>query len=240
MVNNMYGFLELLKERKLNDFNYDLLNEGLIMSVEYDIFINKMNDVLRKYDINGLCDLYIGKDRVILRINENDIHKRKSFYEQFTNLLNQTGYYVSNYKIDNKIYNQDVDILTFINNINFILYLNKRFDSETGYIPEFLFHVTESKYFEKIMKRGLINKSKKYIENHPERIYLFDNLDDCYDYIDFKELLDFIIFKIDAKTLKNIKLYKDPKYQPTIMAYYTYDNIPPYSIEKVKMEYDGV
>jgi len=37
--------------------------------------------------------------------------------------------------------------------------------------------------------------------------------------------------KIDVKTLKNIKLYDDPKYQPTINAYYTYDNIPPFSME---------
>ena len=228
----LYGFLELLKEKKLSEFNYNLLNEGLIMSVEYDVFIDKMNNTLRRYNVNGSCDLYIGKDRIILQINEKDTHKRKSIFQHFTNLLNQTGYYVSNYKIDNKIYNQDIDILTFISNINFILYLNKRFDSESGYIPEFLFHVTENKYLEKIMKQGLIGKSKKYIENHPERIYLFDTLEDCYGYIDFKELSDFIILKIDAKTLKNIKLYDDPKFQPTIKAYYTYDNIPPYSIEK--------
>ena len=75
----MYGFLELLKEKKLSEFNYDLLNEGLIMSVEYDVFIDKMNDIFRKYNVNGSCDLYVGKDRIILQINENDIYKRKSF-----------------------------------------------------------------------------------------------------------------------------------------------------------------
>ena len=230
----MYGFLELLKEKKLSEFNYDLLNEGLIMSVEYDVFIDKMNDIFRKYNVNGSCDLYVGKDRIIIQINENDIYKRKSFFKHFTNLLNQTGYYVSNYKIDNTFHIGDVDSLIFINNINFILYLNKRFDSESGYIPEFLFHVTENKYLEKIMKRGIINRSKKYIENHPERIYLFDKLNDCYDYIDFKNLSDFVILKIDVKTLRNIKLYDDPKYQPTIKAHYTYDSISPYSIVIIK------
>ena len=228
----MYGFLDLLREKKLNEFNYNLLNEGLIMSVDYVIFISKMNDILKKYNINGYCDLYIGKDRIIFKIDENDIHKRKIFFQNLSNLLNQTGYFVSNYKInDDKLEIGDVDISLFVNNSNLLLYLNKRFDSESGYIPEFLFHVTENKYFDKIIKQGIINKSKKYIENHPERIYLFSNLEDCYDYIDFKELSDFTILKIDVKTLKNIKLYDDPKYQPTINAYYTYDNIPPFSME---------
>jgi len=231
----MYGFLELLKEKKLNEFNYNLLNEGLIMSVDYVIFISKMNDILKKYNINGYCDLYIGKDRVILKIDENHIYKRKIFFQNLSNLLNQTGYFVSNYKInDDKLEIGDIDISLFVNNSNLLLYLNKRFDSEYGHIPEFLFHVTENKYLDKITKQGIINKSKKYIENHPERIYLFSNLEDCYDYIDFKELSDFIILKIDVKTLKNIKLYDDPKYQPTINAYYTYDNIPPFSIEIIK------
>jgi hypothetical protein len=231
----MYGFLELLREKKLNEFNYNLLNEGLIMSVDYVIFISKMNDILKKYNINGYCDLYIGKDRVILKIDENHIYKRKIFFQNLSNLLNQTGYFVSNYKInDDKLEIGDIDISLFIKNSNLLLYLNKRFDSESGYIPEFLFHVTENKYLDKITKQGIINKSKKYIENHPERIYLFSNLENCYDYIDFKELSDFIILKIDVKTLKNIKLYDDPKYQPTINAYYTYDNIQPFSIEIIK------
>ena len=55
-----------------------------------------------------------------------------------------------------------------------------------------------------------------------------------YDYIDFKNLSDFVILKIDVKTLRNIKLYDDPKYQPTIKAHYTYDSISPYSIVIIK------
>ena len=230
----MYGFLELLKEKKLNEFNYGLLKEGLIISVDYNVLITRMNNTLRKCNVNGFCDLYVGKDRVILQIDENDINKRKHFFDIFSNLLNQTGYYVSNYKVNNELKIGNVDVLTFIENSILIIYLNKKFDSESGHVPEFLFHVTENKFLEKIMKQGIINKSKKFIENHPERIYLFDDLDDCYDYVEFKELTDFSILKIDSKTLKCIKLYHDPKYQPSITAYYTYDNIPPYTIEILK------
>ena len=228
-----------MKEKKLSEFNYNLLNEGLIMSVEYDMVIDKMNDILKKNDVNGECNLHVGKDRVVIQIDEKNINKRKSFFANFINLLNQTGYYVSNFKINNKIYIGDIDILKFIENSNIILYLNKKFDSVSGGVPEYLFHVTENKYIEKIKTKGLVNKSKKYIENHPERIYLFGSLDDCYDYINFKELSDFSILKIDVKTLKNIKLYDDPKYQPTIKAYYTYDNIKPYSIEFIKIANDA-
>ena len=229
----MYGFLELLKEKKLTEFNYDLLNEGLIMSVNYDVFINKMNIIIKKHDLKGYCDLYVGKDRIIIQIDDENIQKKKLFYDEFNNLLSQSGYYISNYKINNKVYIGDMDILKFIKNSNLIIYLNKKFDSEEGNIPEFLYHVTENKYLEKIEKRGLINKSKNFIEKHPERIYLFGKIEDCYDYIEFKDLIDFSILKIDIKTIKNIKLFIDPKFWPTIKAYYIYDNIPPYSIEKM-------
>jgi hypothetical protein len=59
-------------------------------------------------------------------------------------------------------------------------------------------------------------------------------VDDCYDFIDFKELKDFVILKIDVKTLNNIKLHEDPKFVPYVKAYYTYENIPPYSIIKIE------
>jgi hypothetical protein len=82
-----------------------------------------------------------------------------------------------------------------------------------------------------IKKNGLINKSKNFVENHPERIYFFYNIEDGYDYANFKNLFDFSLLKIDCKTLNNIKLFEDPKYYPYVKAYYTYDNIPPYAIE---------
>lgn len=238
----VYGFLDLLREKCLSNFNYELLKEGLIKSCEYDFSIDKINNLINKYNLIGICKMYIIKDRIYFEINDDDTNKKKKFFSEFLILLNNIGYFISNYKINNKIENNAIDLLTFINNKSVIVYLNKKFDNESVNIPEFLFHVTEEQYIERIRRYGLINKSKKYIENHPERIYFFDNINSCYEYIDFKQILNPIILKIDVKTLnklklnffnkekENIKLHIDPKYQPFINAYYTYDNIPPYSI----------
>lgn len=233
----MYGFLELLKEKRLSEFNYELLNEGLIKSVDYDFAIDKINNLLNKYEVEGKCSLYEGKDRLILLIEDLNIYHKKIFYPNFISLLNNLGYYMSNYKIGHgNIENSKIDLIEFINNNNtIIIHLNKKFDTEIGHISEFLYHVTEKQNIGRIKKRGLIDKSKNFIENHPERIYFFVNVDDCYDYIEFKNLgINYHILKIDIKTLNNIKLYEDPKYVPYVKAYYTYDNIPPYSIEIIK------
>jgi len=229
----MYGFLELLKEKKLSEFNYNLLKEGLIKSCEYDFAIDKIVDLLNKNNINGTCKLYSGNDRICLNVDESNIYNKKSFYKFFINLLSVLGYFMSNYKLNNKIKNDTISFNDFIKNDTIIIYLNKKFDSEANNVPEFLYHVTEETYLNKILRYGLINKSKKYIENHPERIYIFKYIKDCYEYIDYKQISNPIILKIDVKTLNNIKIYYDPKYQPLISAYYTYDNIPPYSIIKL-------
>jgi hypothetical protein len=241
----LYGFLDLLREKKLSEFNYDLLKEGLIKSSEYSITIDKINDLINKHNLNGMCKMYVINDRILVEINDNNINNKVKFFNDFLKLLDVTGYFVSNYKINNQLINQNIDLQTFTNNSIVIIYLNKKFDSEAGVIPEFLYHVTEEKYIDRIRRYGLINKSKQYIENHPERIYFFENINNCLEYIDFKQIINPIILKIDVKTLNNlkikniigdeverIKLYNDPKYQP-INAYYSYDNIPPYSIVEI-------
>lgn len=230
----LYGFLELLRENQLNEFNYDLLIEGLIISANYDKAISIINNLIKKLNINANCDMYKGNDRIILTINEDDIYKKKEFYTELLKILNITGYYISNYKKNGKLL-KTVDYPTFIKN-KLIVYLNKKYDvikydKENGEnIPEFLYHVTEEDFLKKIEKSGLIPKTKNFIQDHPERIYLFKNLSDCYDFIDNKNCKDPVILKIDVKVLYYLKLYEDPKYKG-IEAYYTYDNIQPFALE---------
>ena len=88
-------------------------------------------------------------------------------------------------------------------------------------------------------------KSKKKIEYHPERIYLFDSLEDAKFYADEIKLgVDFmakeikpVIIKVDMRIVKNIKLYIDPKY-PGKDAYYTYDNISFMALKEIILEKD--
>lgn len=111
---------------------------------------------------------------------------------------------------------------------------NKRFDFEDKGIKTKLYHLTNKKYLSKIKNKGLIPKSKKIIDNHPDRIYLFDSIDNLENFYEnikhFNNNYESIKLEINVKSLPKLKLYKDVKF-PNYDAYYTYDNIPPYSIK---------
>ena len=212
---------------------YHKLNEGLISSWSYSIFFNKLFDLMGDFDLNrndmGIHKgIYVFFDRVDLT---------KKFISKFYDLLNVAGYHVANYYIktdDGDLVKQkngkplDKDLYKDRWNIQF--HLNKKFDDVVDEYVRYLYHVTEDKYLRKIKKSGLIPHSRQKIEYHPDRIYVFDEEDNAKDFID---LLDknkkYSILKIDRDKIKyELKLYNDPKFFTP--AFYTYENIPPYSI----------
>jgi len=223
----------------LENFNYDLMNEGLIRSADYDISIEKFNNLLKKYKLKGNSHLYPYKDRIQLDVYGLGFMKNvKNFYNEFKSLLNLLGYYVSAFSIDDDISKkQDVSLLDFFNNDALRVWINKKFDYEKG-TPEKLYHITYKKNINNIQKKGLIPKSKSLIENHPDRIYLFFDVDDAKNFTVLRGLysddLEFVLLEIDTKLLKYLKLYQDPKFGKNILAFYTYDNIPPNSLKIVE------
>ena len=86
------------------------------------------------------------------------------------------------------------------------------------------YHATERSVLPKILKNGLIPKSKG---NFPERIYLGKSLNDIKDMVE-GNLKDMVILKVDVSNVKLFKLYRD---QRNSTAVFTYDNIPPSQIE---------
>ncbi|MFW6225610.1 MAG: hypothetical protein ACOC3V_01460 [bacterium] len=214
------------------DKNSKLLFEGLIYSFPYSKFKEKLSNILTKYKITGF-DLIQSEDGIFL-INFKPI-KNKKLYDDINNLLNLSGYYISSYKKDgNDVKYSSLGIVDFIESKNLNIVFNKKFDFYDSGINIFLYHVTDEKYLNKIKQIGLTPKSNKTIDNHPDRIYLFDSIDDLDLFIKNKsyyiEGYVPIKLKINVKSLPKLKLYKDPKY-PNTDAYYTYDNIPPHSIE---------
>ena len=212
--------------------NEHLIQEGLIYSFSYSKFKEKLNDILTKYKIEEY-DLIQSEDGIFL-INFKPI-KNINLYNDIISLLNISGYYISSYKKDNnetEYLNLNINI--FMNSEKLNIVFNKNFDFEDTGIKLFLYHVTDEKHINKIKQIGLTPKSNKMIDNHPDRIYLFESVDDINSFISNKSYYveDFnpVKLKINIKSLPKIKLYKDPKYT-NIDAYYTYDNIPSYSIK---------
>jgi len=212
---------------KLLKDNNDIIKEGLIMSVSYTVFTDKMTDLLNKYDIIFL--IIKNSDAVKLELQ---VKKDKKLYDEFHSLLNLTGYYISLwYDDNNEKHISGIDVSSYINNKKLIIYFNKKYDFEDNGIKIYMYHVTEWSHEGSILRKGIFSKSQKQIDNHPERIYLFDSLDDAKSFsVNFDKP---IIFKIDMRLVNKIKLYTDPKF-PNIDSFYTYDNIPKISLTKLE------
>lgn len=217
------------------------MKEGLIISVDYNMFINKLSNLLNKFNIE--YNVSNTDEFVKLHINlKNTNHK--TFDKQLQELKNNTGYFTSNL-IDVK---KDEKIKSILNSKNdtFLIYFQKRFDvpKET---PQRLFHATTKQYYEKIKRTGLTTKTQKMISDDLERLYLTDNLVESIDFCTQKRFFyknkyrniekfdmnidEWVILEIDIFSIPDIKLYKDEKMNN---SYYTYDFIPFYAIKVIK------
>jgi len=212
---------------KLLKDNNDIIKEGLIISVSYTIFAEKMSDLLNRYNI--IFSITTNSDAVKLELQ---VKKDKKLYDEFYSLLNLTGYYISLwYDDNNEKHISGIDVSSYMNNKNLIIYFNKKYDFEDNGIKIYMYHVTEWNHRNSILQKGIVSKSGKQIDNHPERIYLFDSLDDAKSFSE--NLIKPIIFKVDMRLVNKIKLYIDPKF-PNIDSFYTYDNIPKTSLTEIK------
>jgi len=214
------------------------MKEGLIHSVDYETFQNKLENLLKKHNLN--YDLSLKTEYVKLLV---DIKNKKQFNDELTSLLNNTGYFKSTI-IDE---NEHIIKSLLSKGLTFIIFFNKRFDVPID-TPEYLFHATTKYYYQKIKKSGLSPKSQKMVSNDLDRIYLTNELSEalgfCTDkrfYIKNKyknndlfnmNIDEWVVLLIDIKSIPEIKLYKDTKMDN---SYYTYNFIPSYAI-KIKQE----
>lgn len=224
----MNNFTKYLREDKINEFPTSLIKEGLILSWKYDKLINILKKNINfEYNLTEFC--------LEIIIDKKDI--TKEIIDRFNTLLILSGYYVSIYYINDNKYKGSPSLKEWFSNNKIKLELNKKFDSDSDGVPLKMFHVTELKNIEKIKKSGLIPVSYSKIEKHPDRIYLFDNINSAnYFKNDLIERYNLendnvIILEIDTRLINKIKLYIDPKFgKKEWGAYYTYSNISPFAI----------
>jgi len=235
--NEFYNFRTKLKSYALNNFSKELyIKEGLIKSFEYDKVINLMNNLFSKYNIhfNYTLDDY----SLSIKMNRKDFIYCKYFLEKFEKLITVSGYHISNTNIDGVLHIGMIDNKTLYSNYSDITFmLNKKYDTEMEGIPVYLYHVTDEKTFDKINKSGLNPKTMNRIENHPERVYLFTNLESaeyyCNELSNNFNIKDLLILKIDTRIVNKLILRYDPKFggdKTDFGAVYTDGHFSPISI----------
>lgn len=187
--------------------DYNLI-EGLIWTVENT---KSLNIILRRFkDLVGSIEQ---SGEIFLEGNFSELNN-------YLPLFNNLGYFISKITLDGQNWIKNYDN----NTIPVALYLEAKFDTKITKIPKILYHATLEKNKNKIFKIGLIPKSNNKLSNHPDRIYLTDNLIKVQEFAkylqsEYKE--NTIILKINTTGL-DINLYKDINMTD---GYYTLNNI---------------
>lgn len=106
------------------------------------------------------------------------------------------------------------------------------YDTEVKFDGEYLYHVTPKKNLDKIMRVGLLPKSKDTVSFYPQRVYLSPD-EKTMDAIlpqlqDKKSNEQYVNLRI--KNFPGLKLYKDVRFK---FGFYTYNSIHPKYIEVI-------
>jgi hypothetical protein len=201
-----------------------LLGEGLIKTVHPDR-VNKRIQHLTggSVGVDYIGSFGLGYFNLIIPKDKRNLKWITHIIKTMSNL----GYFLSTWFREGnssflkpeKILYDDVYILRF----------EAKFDTEWIPNSRYLYHVTNQKYLKKIMKSGLVPKSKNKVTNHPDRIYLSIDIDSLCEISLQLDIMDFIpkdeqvFMKIDLKNLY-IFLRYDGQFEGGV---YTTDNIPP-------------
>jgi hypothetical protein len=235
------------------EFLFENLNEGLIMSYDINksaIYLKKKfpniikirslrfnpykrNTTTKK---NDFVAIDLGKDfsnyREIIKtvetllgwfVSEIDIREEnkngyipKVFYKFNDTFQSKDSLFKDDIEFDK--YLSETPIISF--SIIIEAKYGKRYKQKSG---EIFYHATDKSFLKRILKYGLIPKSRG---NFPERIYLGTDIDEIKNMVG-QNLQDMIVLEINCDGLK---LYHDER-EGT--AYYTYDNIPPDKIVNI-------
>jgi hypothetical protein len=228
--------------------NRNVLYETLTFSASLDYAAEHLNRLYSNevYKIN----FSIKNDKILCKF----VNYKKLTNDQFANLLNSInffGYYPSFYITYNESktgyyhlkYDESIvkKLATTAGEFLFYLVCEAKYDIEISEyeLPDKLYHITDSKNKEKILRIGLVPRSKEKIYKHPDRIYFSLNMDDL-DYLrhntEFKRSTDeFSVIEFDLNALrknKRMRFFKDENFKDK--GVYTLDNVPPQFLKSIE------
>lgn len=227
--------------KHIDDFNKftKLVREGLIQTYPIKILVKLLTRELAIQKVISNIDIEESTKTIFVKVESNSLLNKE--YIKLFNTIFMTGYFPSIfefYGVDDNL----VDYLKYDDISNdFIKILNNKISNshftqltiEAKYndvvnLPKFLYHVTKQSNVKKILKIGLVSKTKSKKAYHNDRIYI------GYNPIIVKSLTNefdrdsYCLLEIDTNDLI-IKLYDDPDFHK--YGSYTYNNIPPKNIK---------
>lgn len=250
-----------------SEFNNALDSRPYMFETSYSL-----NEALRTYPIDSIIN-GISRSTLVSEIDftlSKDVYRNVAYFQCSSsflthriidilkNIASRRGYFISHLEyFDNKLIivkdltNLDFSGKSFQINIVFESLYNTEYKLQQRY----LYHCTTESVLEKIKRQGLVPRSKSKITNHPNRIYLALDSQECENLIlqfikdsdlyseedsnfirEYKRAKnEFIILKIDTQSL-NLHLMEDPNCKDFwgVFGIYTTDSIPFRCIEILK------
>lgn len=214
-----------------------LLKEGLILSHDITKYHSNLTTSLDQLNIEYKINLI---DRLEFELT---IFKPT---EDIIEVLNHKAYvlgYFPSYcwvELNNNLKNQfKWDSFKFIGNIKEIkIRYESKYDDglhkNTNICPDKLYHLSYQENKKSILEKGVYPKSNKRLSSHPDRIYLFLDINEYKPLLKSLKLSDrlkginkdYLLACINCSEIKLI-LHTDPNYR---LGYFTYDNINPNDI----------
>jgi len=231
------------------------INEGLIKTHKIDKSIQIINKFLKTYNLipRISADKRTSDFSVEVDIDHNFKYNFYNILSELKTLTMNLGYFPALVILKkkknflDKLFKKKDKITKYIDDsfkdVNFnefeiiSIFYESKYDKVVKNIPDKLYHVFNLNIKDKIIKNGLIPKSKNKNSFHPERIYFAYTLNDALQlkykfeqvYKQPSGILEY--FNINSKFV----FYEDPRggfdKEKNIRSIYTYNNISPKDIK---------
>jgi hypothetical protein len=225
---------------EVNSPYYQIITDKAMMNRMLSRYKDKNDSLTKSLIKSGInIDNTISElERQISEFNYGDVSiftdfNNKELSLELISLLNSMGYFISVVYLEpsGKLKDKNDIEKTLTNSDRISIMIEPNYDDKIDFYGEYLYHTTDSKNLDKILKYGLIPKSKNTRSFYPERIYLSPN-EDWMSSIR-QELVgdkggEYINLRI--KNFKGLSLYKDVRFKG---GFFTYDNISPKYIELI-------
>ena len=213
------------------EFSKIEINEGLITTYPMDYLVKKITRLLgmgMKIKFHKHIDKLFNTLSVSFRTADIEVLNLLSDYGT------SCGYFISAILVNDKWLSNIKQVKLEKESLIEVVFESK-FDEEVESIPNKLYHVTPYDYVDKILKKGLIPKSKSKLSFHIDRIYLAINIKAAKSIINEFKIHDtfnkksrnYSILEIDTDNL-HVKFMKDPNAtlpDGEILGIYTHENI---------------
>lgn len=156
----------------------------------------------------------------------------------FIHLIDTTGYFIATATVPNEDHEKGrisdkSKIYDICKNHNKVMMsIEPNYDKQVDFKGKYLYHTTNKENLDKILKVGLIPKTKNTRSFYPDRIYLSPDvkyMDSIKDQLSGDKGGEYV--KMRIRNFPGLKLYKDVRFKG---GFYTYDNIHPKYIQIIE------